>query len=75
MEHQLEQAHQRLFFLRQLKKLKIKLNLLLQFYKAITESILTSSLLARAAEPARSATTLKWLLHFDASVLIVQLRN
>lgn len=39
-----KKAHQRLFFLRQLKKFKVKQNLLLQFYTAIIESILTSSI-------------------------------
>lgn len=38
-------ALQRLFFLRQLKAFKVKMNLLLQFYTAIIESVLTSSLI------------------------------
>ena len=35
-------AKQRLFFARQLKKFKVKHRILLQFYSAITESILTT---------------------------------
>ena len=42
-DHITKKAHQRLFFLRQLKKFKVKQSLLLQFYTAIIESILTSS--------------------------------
>ena len=39
-----KKAHQRLFFLRQLKKFKVSHSLLTQFYRVATESILTSSI-------------------------------
>ena len=40
----IKKAHQRLFFLRQLKKFKISHSILTQFYRAATESILTFSI-------------------------------
>ena len=39
-----EKAHQRLFFLRQLKKFKVSHSILTQFYRAAIESILTFSI-------------------------------
>lgn len=40
----IKKAHQRLFFLRQLKKFKVSHSILTQFYHAATESILTFSI-------------------------------
>ena len=40
-----EKAHQRLFFLRQLKKFKVSHSVLTQFYRAAIESILTFSII------------------------------
>ena len=40
----IKKAHQRLFFLRQLKKFKVSLSILTQFYRAAIESILTFSI-------------------------------
>ena len=40
----IKKAHQRLFFLRQLKKFKVNHSILTQFYRAATESILTFSI-------------------------------
>ena len=40
----IKKAHQRLFFLRQLKKFKVSHSILTQFYRAATESILTFSI-------------------------------
>lgn len=44
--HQIyKKANKRLFFLRQLKKFRVRPNILLQFYTAIIQSILTSSII------------------------------
>ena len=40
----IKKAHQRLFFLRQLKKFKVSHSVLTQFYRAAIESILTFSI-------------------------------
>ena len=40
----IKKAHQRLFFLRQLKKFKVSHSILTQFYRAAIESILTFSI-------------------------------
>ncbi|KAJ8359021.1 hypothetical protein SKAU_G00155460 [Synaphobranchus kaupii] len=40
--HLIKKAQQRLYFLRQLKKLRVEKGLLVQFYKAIVQSILTN---------------------------------
>jgi hypothetical protein len=42
--HIIKKAQQRLYFLRQLKKYKVKQQLLVQFYTTIIQSILTSSI-------------------------------
>ena len=40
-----KKAQQRMYFLRQLKKFKLSSEILLQFYRAVIESILTSSII------------------------------
>ncbi|CAL9695886.1 unnamed protein product [Knipowitschia caucasica] len=40
----IKKAHQRMYFLRQLRKAKLPAQMLVQFYTAIIESILTSSI-------------------------------
>jgi hypothetical protein len=44
IETSVKKGHQRLYFLRQLKKFHVSTNIMIQFYRAIIESILTFSI-------------------------------
>ena len=54
----LSKARQRLYFLRQLKKFKVRQAVMVQFYRAVIESVLTSSVIVwygnATARPGRS---------------------